>query len=127
MLKKKINRLEDYEEPCGEEKLKEKNPNKFLNRKRGLRKLKLRNNEEKISPLKNKFSHLMPSNFLRLENKVKQLNEIKNEIPCSGLNKNLITLLNELYDILNETEDKGNIYSVSIYFKIRYLKIHLDT
>jgi hypothetical protein len=133
VLKKKINRLEDFQEEFDKEILKENKTNKLLNRKRAMKKLKFRksdNKDEKFSHLKNKISNshsITQSNYIRLENKMKQVDEIKNEIPSSGLNKNLITILNELYDILIETEEKFNIYSVSLLFYIRFLKIPFDS
>jgi hypothetical protein len=126
VLKKKINRLEDFQEVCDKETLKENKTNKLLNRKRAIKKLKFRksdNKEGNFSHLKNKISNshtISQSNYIRLENKMKQVNEIKNEIHSSGLNKNLITILNELYDILIETEEKCNIYSVSLLFYLDF-------
>ncbi len=121
-MKKKINRLEDFPELCtNKQEPAENKPRIFLNKKRyrrGLSRSKLKksdsdqeddeNEEDCISTEKDTEECFQ----IRLENKIKELNILKNEIHNSSMNKQLISLLSDLESLIQETDDEIDLYSV---------------
>lgn len=112
-----MNRLEDFpdlDERTNPTVIKSK---KFLNKKRPRRLMK-KLKKEKISSDDDCQSDSEESETTciasKLDVKIKELNQIKNEIHSSSMNKTLINLLTDLCDLIKETDSNYDIYAVSI-------------